>query len=303
MVISPRPFGALLGDAMSALTRVWKPLLSTALYVFIPLALLTLGVFSYTGGLEFLELVMGDPAAVETLSREELFELVGPFFRAVGIAIAIQAIGSLYVYLASHRIVAADLSGRPISGPIARREAGVRFVPGLVAALIVFVSIGLLFGLGLAVWLIPYFMVGTPTAASALVALVLLFAVAAPAVFLSVSFSMVTSVIAIEDRGPVSSLRRSFKLVRTRWWPTLGYLLLVGLLGSVAAQLIQVLAIPLSVVADAASGLAFASILGVVFQGLLIAAIGAMYTVWYVDLRARIEELSAEDLRTGETTA
>jgi len=202
-----------------------------------------------------------------------------------------------YVYLAAHVIVSAALVGDPVSGPQARREAAARFVPGLIAALIVFVAIGVLFGAGLAIWLIPFVVVGTPNAASVLVALVLLVAVAAPSVWLAVSFSMVTSTVAIEKRDAVSALRRSFQLVRRRWWPTLGYLLLVGLLGSVAAQLIQVLAIPLTVVGDATSGFTLASLFGVVFQGVLIAGIGAMYTLWYVDLRARSEDLSFEDLR------
>ncbi len=283
---------------MTVLGHVWRPLLSTSLLVFIPLAALTLLVFNVTGALEFFDKALNDPTSLNAISREEFLELAGPFFWAVGITLMIQSIASVYVYLVSHRIVAAELAGQPLTGQIARREAGARFVTGLVAASIVFIVILALFGLGLAIWLVPFVLVGTPTAASVLVALVLLAAVAAPAVFLSVSFSMVTSVIAIEERGPLGSLRRSFRLVKTRWWPTLGYLLLVGLLGSVAAQLIQVIAIPLTVIGDTASGFTIASVVGIVFQGLLIAGIGAMYTLWYVDLRARAEELESRDLRS-----
>ena len=293
MRIPPRPLGAVLGDAINILARVWQPLLTTALIVFIPLGILTLIVFNLTGALEFLDVVINDPTSLETFTQEEFLELAGPFFWAAGIAIAIQTIASLYVYLAAHVIVSASLSGATMSGPQARREAAARFVPGLIAAL----AIAVLFGAGLTIWLIPFVVVGTPNAASVLVALVLLVAVAAPAIWLSVSFSMVTSIVAIEDRGPIGSLRRSFELVRARWWPTLGYLLLVGLLGSIAAQLIQVLAIPLTVVGDATSGFTLASLFGVVFQGILITAIAAMYTVWYVDLRARSEDLDAADLR------
>lgn len=298
MRVLPRPFGTVLGDAMSVLGRVWRPLVTTALLVFIPLAVLTLFVFSYTGALEFFDAAINDPTSLESITREEFFELVGPFFWAVGITLAFQSIASVYVYLVSHRVVAADLAGRPITGAVARREAAARFITGLVAAIVVFLVILVLFGLGLAIWLVPFVLVGTPSAASVLVALVLLVAVAAPAVFLAVSFSMVTAVIAIEEKGPLGSLRRSFGLVKTRWWPTLGYLLLVGLLGSVAAQLIQVLAIPITIIGDTASGLTLASVFGIAFQGSLIAGIGAMYTVWYVDLRARQEELIAEDLRS-----
>lgn len=297
MRVQPRQFGALLGDAINGLARVWQPLLSTALIVFIPLGVLTLIVFNMAGALDFLDVVINDPTSLETISQEEFLELAGPFFWAAGIAVAIQAIASVYVYLAAHLIVAANLAGEPMSGPRARREAAARFVTGLIAALIVFVAIAVLFGAGLTIWLIPFVVVGTPNAASVLVALVLLVAVAAPAIWLSVSFSMVTSIVAIEDRGPISSLRRSFNLVRARWWPTLGYILLVGLLGSIAAQLIQVLAVPLTVVGDATSGFTLASLFGVVFQGILIAAIAAMYTVWYVDLRARSEDLNTDDLR------
>lgn len=297
MRIQPRQFGVVLGDAINTVARVWQPLLSTALVVFVPLGVLTLIVFNMTGALEFLDVAINDPASLETITREEFFELAGPFFWAAGIAIAIQAVASLYVYLAAHVIVSAALTGDPVSGPQARREAAARFVPGLIAALIVLVAIAVLFGAGLTIWLIPFVVVGTPNAASVLVALVLLVAVAAPAIWLSVSFSMVTPAVAIEKRGPLASLRRSFQLVRPRWWPTLGYLLLVGLLGSVAAQLIQVLAIPLTVVGDATSGFTLASLFGVVFQGVLIAGIAAMYTLWYVDLRARSEDLNIADLR------
>lgn len=297
MRVQPRQFGALLGDAINTLARVWQPLLSTALIVFIPLGVLTLIIFNMTGALEFLDVVINDATSLETISQEEFFELAGPFFWAAGIAIAVQAIASLYVYLAAHLIVAANLADEPMSGPRARREAAARFFTALIAALIVFMAIAVLFGAGLTIWLIPFVVVGTPNAASVLVALVLLVAVAAPAIWLSVSFSMVTSIVAIEDRGPISSLRRSFNLVRSRWWPTLGYIVLVGLLGSIAAQLIQVLAVPLTVVGDATSGFTLASLFGVVFQGILIAAIAAMYTTWYVDLRARSEDLNPDDLR------
>lgn len=282
---------------MSTLGRVWRPLLSTALIVFVPLGIVTLLVFNMTGALEFLDLVINDPTYLETISQQDFLELAGPFFWAAGIAVAIQAVASLYIYLAAHLIVAAELAGTPISGRQARREALGRFATGLFAALIVLVAIIVLFGLGLSIWLVPFFVVGTPNPASVLVALVLLLAVVAPAVWLSVSFSMVTSIVAVEDRGPIGSLRRSYRLVRPRWWPTLGYILLVGLIGSIAAQLIQVLAIPLTVVGDAASGFTVASMFGVVFQGALIAAIAAMYTLWYIDLRARSEDLSFDQLR------
>lgn len=107
---------------------------------------------------------------------------------------------------------------------------------------------------------------------------------------------MTTSAVAIERRGPLGSIRRSMQLVRGRWWATAGFLVLVGLLGGIAIQLIQLIALPLA--AAGGSGFAFglASMLGVLAQGLLVAAIAAMYTHWYVDLRARKETLATDDL-------
>lgn len=296
MKVLPRPFGAVLGDAMNSLGRIWRPLLTTSLIVFIPIGILTLIAFNATGALDFLDVVINRPESLETIDRSELFDLAEPFLWAVGIAIALQSIASVYLYLASHHLVAAEVSGALISGPTARREAAASFGRGLMAALIVFVIILILFGIGLSIWLIPFVVVGTPNAASVLIALVLLVAVAAPSIWLSVSFSMVTSVVAIDELGPIESLTRSFRLVRPRWWPTLGYLLLVGLIGSVAAQLIQILAIPLAVIGDPASGFTLASLFGVAFQGVLVAGIAAMYTQWYIDLRARAEDLATEQL-------
>lgn len=282
---------------MNSLARVWRPLLSTALIVFIPLGVITLLVFNSSGALDFLDLVLNDPESLEGLSRQEFFDLARPFLWAGGIAIALQSIASVYIYLTSHHVVVSSMTGEPLTGWEARRKAAADFWTGLIAVLIVFLAIATLFAVGIAIWLIPFVIVGTPNAASVLIALVLLVVLAGPSIWLAVSFSMVTSVVAIEQKAPVSALARSFGLVKARWWPTLGYLLLVGLFGSVAAQLIQLVAVPLTVVGDAASGVTLASLVGVVFQGLLIAGIAAMYTHWYLDLRARAEDLATDDLR------
>jgi hypothetical protein len=102
--------------------------------------------------------------------------------------------------------------------------------------------------------------------------------------------------VAIERRGVLGSIRRSMQLVRGRWWPTAGFLLLVGLLGGIAIQLIQLVALPLALIGGGGTVLSLASLLGVLAQGLLVAAIAAMSTHWYIDLRARKEELSTETL-------
>jgi hypothetical protein len=110
-----------------------------------------------------------------------------------------------------------------------------------------------------------------------------------PGVWLAVSVAMVPHVVALEDRGVFGSLRRSVQLVRGRWWPTFGYLLLVGLVGSVAGWLLQSVAIPLVAVGDISTGLALVFVAGLIFQGLVVAAIAVMNTMWYFELRTRNE--------------
>jgi uncharacterized membrane protein (DUF485 family) len=124
-----------------------------------------------------------------------------------------------------------------------------------------------------------------------------LFAVIIPGLWLAGSFSVLSAVVALEDVGPVAALRRSFALVRGRWWPTVGFLLLVGLFGSVAAQLVQLLALPIIGAGGVGIGAGLGFVLLVVAQGFVVAAIAVMVTLWYLDLRARKEPLVSESLR------
>ena len=297
MQIVPRPFGQVLGDALNRIGGIWKPLASTALIVFIPVGILTLIAFQMTGAIDFLELVFNDPGALNNLPRDVFLEVSQPFIRAVVIAVALQSIATLFVYLTVHHVVASDISGKPVSGSVARRQAWGRMGVGLVAGLIGLVGVVVIIGIGLVIWLVPFALVGTPNATSRWVAVVLFLAFVGPGMWLLISFSMTTSVIAIERIGPIRALSRSLSLVKGRWWPTLGFLLMVGLLGSVAIQLIQLVAIPLSVVGELGSGVSVLSALGIGAQGLIVAGIGALYTAWYIDLRARQETLLSENLR------
>ncbi|MEE8488843.1 MAG: hypothetical protein V3S43_00800, partial [Acidimicrobiia bacterium] len=267
MQIVPRPFGQVLGDALNRIGGIWKPLASTALIVFIPVGILTFIAFQMTGAIDFLELVFNDPGALNNLPRDVFLELSQPFIRAVVIVVALQSIATLFVYLTVHHVVASDISGKPVSGSVARRKAWGRMGVGLVAGLIGLVGVVVIIGIGLVIWLVPFALVGTPNATSRWVAVVLFLAFVGPGMWLLISFSMTTSVIAIERIGPIRALSRSLSLVKGRWWPTLGFLLMVGLLGSVAIQLIQLVAIPLSVVGELGSGVSVLSALGIGAQG------------------------------------
>lgn len=296
MQIVPRPLGQVLGDAMNALARVWRPLAITALIVFIPVGLITMFVFRSTGAIEFLELVFSDPNYLDSLTREEFLEEAKPFLTAVGIGFALQTLATVYLYLAAARTMAIDAAGERVTGSQVRAHALRRYGIAVIASLIVLVLVAAVLGIGLAVWLLPVGLIGLPNATSMFIAFVLLMVLAGPGIWLGVSLSMFLAALSVEPIGPLTSLRRSLALVKGRWWPTLGFLVLVGLLGFVAVQLIQLVAIPLAVVGNLGSGVSLASVFGLIAQGLIVAGYGAMYAAWYIDLRARQGVLTPDDL-------
>jgi len=296
MVISPRPFGQVLADAVNSLGRIWKTVLFPALAVSIPISVATAVVFRVTGGSDFLELIINNPQNLAGLPTDVFWELARPFYVALGITTVLQVLAAVFLALASHGAVAADLRGERLNGGEVSRMALRRYAVGLGSTLLIVLTVAVLIGLGTIVWLMPAVSVGTPNLSSVFVALLLLVVLLGPGIWVAVSMSMTTPAIAIERQGVLGSIRRSMRLVKGRWWATAGFLLLVGLLGGIAIQLIQLVALPLATVGSGGGALTIASALGVLTQGLLVAAIAAMYTHWYIDLRARREGLTTSDL-------
>jgi hypothetical protein len=167
-----------------------------------------------------------------------------------------------------HRIVASELAGEQMGAGAASSKALSRLFTLIVAGILAFVLVVL----GL-------------------------FALIIPGLWLAGAFSMISAVVALEDAGPLDALRRSFALVRGRWWPTVGFLLLVGLFGSLAAQLVQLVALPIVGAGDVGLGAGLGFVVLVVAQGFVVAAIAVMVTLWYLDLRSRKERLVTESLR------
>jgi len=292
MQIQPRPFAQVLGEALNGLAATWRPIVSTSLLIFVPVGLLALLTFQWTGGTEFLDAVLNDPDSLETLTDEALTELINSFLTAAAIAAAIQTLGTIFVYLASHKVVGEGIAGNSITGSEARRFALKRYPVAFLTCLIAIVIVAGLGTLGYLVWSIPF---GFGSAAG-FVNFLFLVACVAPAIWFSIAFSMLLPIVALERRGPIKAITRSFDIVRRRWWPTLGYLVVVGLLGTIAAQLIQLVALPLASLDNLSLGISVASLVGLFAQGLIVAAIGAMWTGWYIDLRARNKSLTTDDL-------
>jgi hypothetical protein len=248
---------------MTMLGRVWKRILAPAFWAFVILGGATIGVFAVAGADEVLQLILTDPLALNDMSDAEISELGLLLLQAGLIVVVVQVVAGGFVNVAVHRIVAAEIADEPIGAGEASSFALRRLLTLIGAGFLALLAVVV----GLAALIIP-------------------------GLWLIGSFTMVTAVIALEDVGPVAALRRSLTLVRGRWWPTVGFLILVGLLGSVAAQLVQLVALP--IVGGAGVGLAagLGFVVLIVAQGLVVAAIAVMVTLWYFDLRARKEPVT-----------
>jgi hypothetical protein len=260
MEITPRPFGEILNQGMMLLGRVWRRILAPAFWAFVILGGATIGLFAFTGADDVIQLILNDPSALNEMTDAEIGELGLTLLQAGLVVVVAQLLAGGFVNMAVHRIVADEMAGEVVgAGEASSRALGrlpTLVVSGILAA--VAISIGL-------------------------VALII------PGLWLIGSFSMLTAVIALEGVGPLDAMRRSMFLVRGRWWPTVGFLIVVGLLGSIAAQLVQLIALPIIGAAGAGIGAGLGFVVLVVAQGLVVAAIAVMVTMWYFDLRSRKE--------------
>lgn len=117
-----------------------------------------------------------------------------------------------------------------------------------------------------------------------------------PGVWLAVSWSVAFAVLVAEDRGGTQALRRSFGLVRSRWWPTLGALLLgfvlqwiVGFIVGLPLGIIAAISEPGSLTAFLASGVA-----SIVASVVTTPFLAAVFVLVYFDLRVRKEGFDLE---------
>jgi hypothetical protein len=127
--------------------------------------------------------------------------------------------------------------------------------------------------------------VGGPLVALLLVPLGLLAAAALAGVL--VLFSVITPAVVLERRGPVAAIARSARLVRRRYWPTVGRVLLVGVLVAIVGWLLALLALPADLLPGGVGFFAAGTLAKIVALPLMPTAL----TLVYLDLRVRTEGL------------
>lgn len=269
MEIPVRSFSDLLTVGLEVLQKVWRAMLAPAIGSSLVFGFVSVILLGATGALDFFDVVFNDPDVVDQMTTEELWDLVAPVFGGLAIIFIAQMIIYSFIGLVTHRLVASHIGGESLSGAQASSYALQRLSTLVVA----YVVSGLLILVGLLLLIIP-------------------------GLWIAGSISMLAPVVAIERVKAIEGIRRSFQLVRGRWWPTLGFILLVGLISGFAIQIVQLVAVPLLVVGSPGIALGAAYVFGVLIQGVVVAAVAGMTTVWYIDLRARNDGVTPAELRS-----
>jgi type IV secretory pathway VirB2 component (pilin) len=119
-----------------------------------------------------------------------------------------------------------------------------------------------------------------------------------PGIWLAVAYAVSIPALLIEDERGTNALRRSFRLVRKRWWPTFGVLLLGFILINIVQTTLSLPLIGLLLVGgDDPNVVVFvvaSTITGTIATVLTTPFLVAMLMVVYVDLRVRKEGLDLQ---------
>lgn len=234
--LHPVAFGVLLGRSFAALRHNPKVLLGFALGVQSLVFLLLVTGVAGVGWLSFSRLDTLTPgteewdavAAGSVLTTGLAGLVLGLLASALQVIVQGVVVGEV-----AHAVVAEKLTLRALwrqVRPSIWRLLGYTLL--VIGAVVVFVAVvgGLLFALGA---------VTSPTLAVILTVLTVLAAIPLY-LWLSTKLLLVPSTIILERAGIRAAIARSWRLVRGRFWPALGVIVVISVLFGVVAQLVQI---------------------------------------------------------------
>ncbi|MCP9491521.1 MAG: hypothetical protein MSC31_16850 [Solirubrobacteraceae bacterium MAG38_C4-C5] len=256
--LRPRGVGEILDAAFRLCFTHWRPLVTATLVVVVPLQILaTIVLFS---------------ALPDGLTTEEAF--LGPEVpEDFGVLIAGQLVSTVLTLLmilltiaACFKAVADAYLGSEPDWRASVRFAVARLAPLLWISLLYFVGVVLGF-----------------------------FALLIPGIFLAIAWSLAYPAALVEDVRGAGALKRSFQLVRGRWWPVFGVQLVGAILVGIIASIVQFVIMAPVFFVDSVLAIAvltgLASIVGYAISTPLQAAIVAIV---FFDQRVRKEGLDLE---------
>jgi hypothetical protein len=213
------------------------------------------------GALNVFDALAGDEAAIEALEEDDLGATAAGLLGLMGMSISLPFVcaATTALVLARHR--GHDPSLGELVGTVVRKA------PILLVAWVL-VHVAEVLGL---------FLCGVGALAA-----MTLFLVTAPAVV-------------AEDLGPVAAMRRSARLARRRFWPTLGVAMLTGIVASLFDQALSSAPVLLAVlVGTDGAGWLLLGAGGVMSSIVTTPVVAAATTLYYLDLRVRTEGLDLE---------
>ena len=200
--------------------------------------------------------------------------------------------------------------GRKSSPADAWHRFSPRFVPVLLATLLIGIIEFVVIVVVLLVFMIPFFLVVVNAAsarsydsASASIGgafsiiFLMIVALIVIACFLTVKFAFTSSAVVLEGLGPVDAMKRSWSLSKGSFWRILGRILLIGIVTTLITSVLGgIVGAILGVGAAAADSVgmlvAFSAFLGALLSAVVIPVQSSFYTLMYLDERMRKENLA-----------
>lgn len=272
--LRPLSVGEMFDGAIRLYRTHFTTLIKIAAVVLGPIALIDVIATAAIGPVDMSTMLLVDPEA----NPMEVFEPLIPLYVVLTITSVLSFLGSTLVQGASISVLAHSYRGETIDWQTSLKTGARRLVPLVVAT--VLISLGS--GIGLVFCLVP-------------------------GIYLFTMWSVTPAALVTERLGAIRAMGRSFDLVRGRFWPVLGALVLSYLLYIVVSQIIGGVASAITVVSALASDqFSFLpSVIGsAIVQVVAAPFVASMVTIIYFDLRVRKEgydlELMARDLERME---
>ena len=200
--------------------------------------------------------------------------------------------------------------GRKSSPADAWHRFSPRFVPVLLATLLIGIIEFVAIVVVLLVFLIPFFLVvanaatarsldsaGAGIGGALSIIFLMIVALIAIACFLTVKFAFTSSAVVLEGLGPVDAMKRSWSLSKGSFWRILGRIWLMGIVTPLITSVLgAIVGAILGVGANAAESLgllvAFSAFVSALLSAVVIPVQSSFYTLMYLDERMRKENLA-----------
>ena len=286
--LRPLRMGEIMSGAIEYVRRYPRAVISISAAVGVAAAFVQLAFLGFSAG-DLDDVLTSDPA---TLTPEQLLDLLITLGTLTAISGAVAGVLQVLGTGMLAHVMGRAVIGRATTAGEAWTLVRPQILRLLAATILVSVLVSVAIGLPLAPGAALLAMGATESGALAL----LTGSVAALALGVWVSFSLILTTVslALEDCGPITAMKRSWRLVRGGFWRTLG----IVLVGSIVGQAVgSIAAVPFSLVGSASGELTTAATFATAMAGMVTVLVALPFvagvtTLVYIDRRMRVEGLA-----------